>query len=212
LDGNHFPLSDDEFEALRQSDSEIDPPSVDVQAAISVIGRRSERQREFERSHRKAPTDSERDAWRLDLTACHLAGANFVGLDFAAARFDFSTLCRANFINACLEGATFENVHLEMAEFRGARLREVQFDKTHLENARFDDAHLENAWLIRADIRGANFAEAHLGGANLQECRLEGARFARAHLEGASLDDLNLEGAKLQTSLNRSGLIGGCFV
>jgi hypothetical protein len=67
-------------------------PSVDVQAAITVIGRRVEKQREYERARREDKTSKNVDAWRLDLSNCHLAIANFVGLDFTAAQFSGSSL------------------------------------------------------------------------------------------------------------------------
>jgi hypothetical protein len=66
----------------------IDPPSVDVQAALSVIGRRGGIQREYERARREDKTTIASQAWRLDLSKCQLAGANLAGLDFAASRFD----------------------------------------------------------------------------------------------------------------------------
>jgi hypothetical protein len=73
-----------------------EPLSVDVQAAISVIGRRGVGQREHERIRRDDKRSGAPDAWRLDLTNCHLARPNFAGLDFAGARFIGSSLYFSN--------------------------------------------------------------------------------------------------------------------
>jgi hypothetical protein len=81
-----------EREALRSLEDGVDPPSVDVQAAISVIGRRGVEQREYERIRRDYRSGAS-DAWRLDLTNCHLARASFAGLDFTGARRFTELIC-----------------------------------------------------------------------------------------------------------------------
>ena len=65
---------------LEKFKRESDPPSVDVQAAVTVIGRRGAKQLEYERVRHKHETDRAPGPWRLDLSNCHLALANFPAL------------------------------------------------------------------------------------------------------------------------------------
>jgi hypothetical protein len=122
-------------------------PSVDVQAAITVIDRRGARQLEYE--HARRETSRTAAAWRLDLSNCHLALCNFVGLDFTAARFDGSSLYLSDFYGAALAGAVFSKAHLE-----GAWLNEAA-----LTGAWLNEAHLEGAWLSGANLYGASLSD-----------------------------------------------------
>lgn len=143
-----------EDRAFSESLRVIGSPTVDVQAAISVIGRRGLQQRENERGRLKDRGSGSSDDWRLDLTSCQLASAIFAGLDFRAARFSGSALYGADFRNTRLEDAQLREAHLE-----GALLWEV-----HLEGALLKEAHLAGARLHRAHLEGANLVEAHLEG------------------------------------------------
>jgi hypothetical protein len=164
-----------------------EPPSVDVQAAISVIGRRGVGQREHKRIRRDDKRSGAPDAWRLDLTNCHLARSNFAGLDFAGARFIGSSLYFSNFAGAALVGAELNEARLECARLSQAHLEGAQLHRSRLEGATFVEAHLE----------GAEFVEAHLEWALLQAAHLQSARFEGARLRGASLHGANLFDAKL---------------
>jgi len=93
-----------EEDPVETSRGESDRPSVDVQAAITVIGRRGAKQLEYERSRREDKTPRTTEAWRLDLSNCHLALANFVGLDFTAAQFSGSSLYLSDFRGTTLKG------------------------------------------------------------------------------------------------------------
>jgi uncharacterized protein YjbI with pentapeptide repeats len=173
-------------------------PSVDVQAAIAVIGRRTETQREYERSRREEKTSRTTDAWRLDLSDCYLASANFVGLDFTAARFSGSSLYLSNFSQATLTGAVFRNAHLEGANFHFAHAGNADFSKAHLDGARLTKAHINGAFLNEASLRGAWLNEAHLESTLLGDARLDEALLDKAHLEGAWLNGTSLSGASLR--------------
>ena len=176
---------------------ERDRPSVDVQAAITVIGRRSAGQLEYERARREDQTSKNADAWRLDLSNCHLAVGNFIGLDFTAARFTGSSLYLSNFWGAALAGAKFAKGHLEGASFNKAQLEGAGFGEANLEGAWFNSADLEGAGFSEAHLDGAWLHGAHLEGASFREARLENAFLNKAHFEGATLDGANLKGASL---------------
>jgi uncharacterized protein YjbI with pentapeptide repeats len=187
--------------AVEKLERESDPPSVDVQAAITVIGRRGAKQLEYERSRREDEMSKAANAWRLDLSNCHLALSNYVGLDFTAARFEGSSLYLADFSGAALAGAVFSEAHLEGASFYLAHLEGASLGKAHLEGAGLTEAHIENAGFAEAALEGAWLNKAHLEGASLGKACLKNALLDGTHLDGALLTEANLNGASLDHAL-----------
>jgi hypothetical protein len=124
-------------------------PSVDVQTAITVIGRRR----------------TEQDVQPLDLRHGHLEGTDLVGAHLEGAYL----------ADAYLEGANLEDAHLQGANLGGAHLKEASLWHAYLEGAFLLAAHLEGAHLGAAHLEGADLAEAHLEGAHLGGAHLEGA-------------------------------------
>ena len=162
-------------------------PTADVQAALDVIGRRSEEGREEE----------EVEGRRLDLTAAHLEGAVLRGVHLESAVL----------IEAHLEGAILWGAHLERANLSSAHLERAILWGAHLEGASLWGAHLERANLGSAHLEGANLGSAHLEGAVLVGAHLEGADLSSAHLERAVLIGAHLEGADLSSAhLERADL------
>nr|VFK22171.1 MAG: Pentapeptide repeat-containing protein [Candidatus Kentron sp. MB]VFK27785.1 MAG: Pentapeptide repeat-containing protein [Candidatus Kentron sp. MB]VFK74433.1 MAG: Pentapeptide repeat-containing protein [Candidatus Kentron sp. MB] len=102
------------------------PPDTDVQAALTVIGRRGEEQRVWERKENK----------RLDLHNVHLERADFSNTDFS--------------------GANFRWAHLSGANLSHANFQRVDFWKANLKETFFRDAFLEEALFSGAQIIGAN--------------------------------------------------------
>lgn len=146
--------------------------AVDVQAALTVIGRRSEKQKAHERRHRH-PTRLK----RLDLSFCHLAGADLALLDFD----------NAIFTGACLEGVGFFRVSLRDALLDRAHLEGAKLESATLDDVSMVDSHLEGARLAGASLRFAHLGDSHFEGAHMAEADLEGARLPGAHLHGAAL-------------------------
>lgn len=168
-----------EVDALVKSWEEgLRPPRADVQAALTVIGRRSERQRA-----------QEGKGQRLDLRGAGLSKADLSGLHFDLGLFNGAHLEGASLERAHFEDASLDDVHLEGARLRGVHLEGAQLFRAHLEGAQLFYAHLEGAWLHGARLEGAWLDRAHLEGAWLVEAHLEGAAFRRAHVEGAGLAD-----------------------
>lgn len=160
-------------------------PRVDIQAAITVIGRRSTTQTALE----KAPKENGTPGYRLDLRKVNLQAADLSRLNIAAAQLDA----------ARMEGANLTGAHLEQVSLVGAKL----------ERARLDNAHLEGAFLAKAQLEKASLAEAHLERADLGWAHLENADLVDAHLENARLTRAHLEGARLVTAhLERASLVG----
>jgi uncharacterized protein YjbI with pentapeptide repeats len=196
---------------------ELAPPAVDIQAAITVIGRRSVAQRDFERTQRALAqaTALSENAWRLNLARCNLARADLTGLNLDAVILGGSSLAFANCANADLIGARFDDAHLEGARFMGthlekawlfgAHLQGAWLNQAHFESATLRRAHLEGAFLAQANLQAADLTDAHLGSADLSLARMESARFERACFDGASFDraltsDAFMDGADLSSA------------
>ena len=166
-------------------------PANDVQAALTVLGRRKWR---------------EDESGYIDLSYADLGGANLLGAHLEGAYLWVTNLEKANLRGAHLEGAIlnfahlertnlFEG-HLEKANLGGAHLVGVNLGLAHLEKAKLGVAHLEAAILIRAHLEEAILNDVHLYGADLRKVHLEGANLWGADLHGANLDEAKLNGAK----------------
>jgi hypothetical protein len=103
----------------------------DLQAILTVLGRRARRDSEGDR---------QLDFSFTDLRSAYLSHGHFE---------------RASFTGAHLENAYADHVHLESAYFGGASLEGAELEWAHLEGAQFGDANL-NANLMDAHLEGAD--------------------------------------------------------
>ena len=166
----------------------------DVQAALTVIGRRERSDSREERAGARLPLDlGGTDLRRAALAKAHLEGASLYQAHLEGVSLDQAHLEGARLYQAHLEGASLYQAHLEGAYLREAHLEGAYLDQAHLEGARLDQAHLEGVSLYQAHLEGASLYQAHLEGAYLDQAHLEGARLGDAHLEGASLGAAHLE-------------------
>jgi hypothetical protein len=108
----------------------------DVQAALTVIGRRSR----------------ERDIRSIDLT-----GRAFHPVEVPYATLVGATLTRALFIKADLTGADLTGADLACADLNGANLKGANLALANLTDANLTDANLTDAALETANKTGANF-------------------------------------------------------
>ena len=116
----------------------------DVQAAATVIGRRSVGY----------------DSQPIDLRAANLARANLNGADLNGA-----DLTRANLAQVKLAGANLFVADLTRANLPGVDLTRATLFGAYLHSANLTGADLTEADLTEADLTGANLTEAHLTGA-----------------------------------------------
>ena len=160
----------------RGGESPAPKPPADIQAVLTVLGRRV------------IPQD-----WngpRLDLSQTDLRGA-----DLRGAHLEGTYLVSAHLEEGHLGGA-----HLEGAVLTGAHLNGADLNAAHLELTFITDAHLEGASLISAYLESASLDAAYLKEAHLGEAHLEGASLVSAHLEKADLRGANLEEATLNSA------------
>jgi uncharacterized protein YjbI with pentapeptide repeats/membrane protein implicated in regulation of membrane protease activity len=167
-------------------------PPTDVQAALTILGRRLLEQ----------DTDAP-----LFLSYTGLAGATLTGAHLERALLSGSSLEGADLFKAHLTAAD-----LEGASLRGAGLLLASLDDTVLWGANMEGARLYGANLEGAALKGANLKDAGLTGANLKDAGLHGAvmtgaDLTGANLEGAGLEGANLEGANLQGANLRGAVL-----
>ncbi|MFG2276058.1 pentapeptide repeat-containing protein [Streptomyces chartreusis] len=105
-------------------------PADDVQAALTVLGRRPERQ----------------EAFRIDLRRTDLRGA-----DLQRARLQRTDMTKAN-----LEGANLARADLAKADLAGANLDRAWMLFTSVDGAILAGASLQDAYLRKIDLRTAS--------------------------------------------------------
>ncbi|SMH31203.1 pentapeptide repeat-containing protein [Maritimibacter sp. HL-12] len=152
----------------------LQAPRTDIQAALTVIGRRSAEQKTREGDD----TRQSASGYRLDLRKTILRGADLSNLDFAKARLDGARLDRAGLWNVRLDEAGLTKTHLEWTALNHA----------HFEGANLTEAHLEGAFLFSAQLQGAHFFETHLD---------EATEFRAADTNLAALRQVDLTGINL---------------
>ena len=155
--------------------------SLDVQAILTVIGRRK---------HYFGAGESK----RLNLAETCLQGAHLSEYHLERANLYKANLTNAKFVRTHLKQTVFIKAHLENASLWGAHLENTVLIEAHLENADLSRARLEDALLIKAHLENANFYAAHLENADFDGACLEGAKFESADLTGAqrlSIDQLS---------------------
>ena len=118
-------------EAQSPPDGPPAKPRTDIQAVLTVLGRRKRRYEE--------------EGQTLDLDKTNLQVANLVEAHLEKAHFREAHLEKANLGGAHLEEANLWETHLEKAFLWEAHLEKANLRGAHLENADLREAHLEKA-------------------------------------------------------------------
>ena len=191
---------------------ELSPPPTDVQAAVTVLGRR-----DASRDRQGAPLDlghtnlphvalaganfKDASLRRTNLRGAALRRTNLRDADLTRANLQDADLTGADLSNACLRGANLQHAGLK-ADLRGAvltdaNLRGACLTDGDLSHAILGGADLEGALLNGTKLEGVDFAGANLHNANLRSANLQDADLAWANLRGADLSEANLRNANL---------------
>jgi uncharacterized protein YjbI with pentapeptide repeats len=208
-----------------KDDKSAGPPASDIQAALTVIARRSgilTAVPDLSNSH-----SPKADLSNANLSDANLAGANLSDANLAGAHLNVANLTDANLTGADLEDASLKSATLRVANLTGVRLRgeweaDPQADLSSadlgganltradltgvdLTGANLRDANLTNADLTAANLSAATVLAADLSGTNLTRANMAGANLARADLSGANLSGTDLTGASIsQPQLDRA--------
>jgi uncharacterized protein YjbI with pentapeptide repeats len=178
-----------------------DKPATDVQAALTVIGRRIKGPGAVDLANANIPKADLHEANLIsaNLRGANLGGANLISANLRGANLINANLSDANLIDANLT-ANLSDANLSGADLRYANLTSNLSD-ANLSGADLRGANLNNAYLGSANLSGAHLFRANLGGANLGRANLISANLSGAHLSGANLSDANLSGADLRDDL-----------
>ena len=141
------------------SDDGFPQVPIDIQAILTVLGRRERGEQREQRRH-------------LNLAATDLADADLTDAHLERADLSF----------ACLSAANLSRAHLEEANLENSFLISTRLMNTHLEGADLTGAHLKQVFLIEAHLEGAK-----LYGTDLEEARVSGTHLKGAHLTGVHL-------------------------
>lgn len=156
--------------------------SADIQAALTVLGRR----------------DATQDTinYRLDLSNADIPGASLNLANLSGTLLKGANLQSADFLQANLQGA-----FLSLANLHGAFLMGANLQGTVFRGANLQGAFLVGANLLGADLSGANLQGAFLMGANLLGANLKGANLLGADLsEAENLASGQIESAKVDST------------
>jgi uncharacterized protein YjbI with pentapeptide repeats len=126
-------------------------PRTDVQAALTVLGRREHREEEKENQI-------------IDLAETDLRGADLYLTHFESVILHGAHLEKASLGGANLEYAYLRETHLEKADLFGAHLENAKLIGANLAKANLTSADLRKAWLEGVVLFGCNFTGATIDG------------------------------------------------
>jgi uncharacterized protein YjbI with pentapeptide repeats len=174
--------------------TEVPPLPSDIQAAVMVIGRRSNKKDYVDLSQANVPKAllSKADLSYADLSSINLSEANLAEADLSEANLSMANLSKAILPAADLSEAELAEANLSRADFSKAMLSKANLFKVDLSGAELESAYLSKANLSHANLRGAGLRHAMLFRVDLSEADLSGAS-----LQGAELLEVNLSGANL---------------
>lgn len=211
-------------ESKQKEVSETKKIALDIQAVLTIIGRRK--------------YSLYKDEYTLNLRRTNLQGANLCLSDFNGVNLERANLSDSNLQWAKIRGtnlkeADLKDADLQKCDLRGSNLRGADLRATNnlevttnlegadlrdsdlvdakLCGANLIDAKLEKASLNGAFLKEADFTRANLRGGHLKnaDADLKGTKFKWAHFEEAQLPWANLSGANLRmTHFEEANLIG----
>ncbi len=147
----------------RASVAALLPPRADIQAALTILGRRDER----------APG-------RLDFETAN----NFV-LDLRGSNLAHADLNNANFGAVLLDDANLQGASLSVAKLKGASLNHVNLQEADLFKVNLSDASLNGAQMQRSWLDWANFQGARMVMARFQEANFSATEMLYAGVKAA---------------------------
>ena len=192
-----FPVRDDRIETRNENDPAEWTLREDVQAAMEVIGGRTE-------EHNAIEENAEYD---IDLRHCYLVNielrhANLTRINMQFSKVWGAYLIGCNFSNSDLELSDFTSPWVINEEDRGQidagrsrdELKAYLKGRTVLMNVEFVDSILVNTKFCGADMFNVNLAEVDLYGADLSMAIIRNVEVKGANLNGVNLSGANLSG------------------
>jgi uncharacterized protein YjbI with pentapeptide repeats len=163
-----------------RTDTGDGPPATDIQAVLTVIGRRK-------------PLFT---AEIVRTTPFRTTASGTVAFRAPGPNLDFVHIPKANLVLA-----TLNEVSLEGANLSGADLGFANLMAAHLNGANLSSANLSGASLIYAHLDGADLSFANLSGTRLSGAHLNGVHLIGVRLNYADLSGADLSGADLSRAI-----------
>jgi uncharacterized protein YjbI with pentapeptide repeats len=179
-----------------EDDRRLEVRLPDVQAAMTVLGRRT-----------ALPSDPPLNLRNVDLHGANLkharlSGALFDEANLNGADFQYAQLENTHFAEAKLRGARFDYAQARRLDVHHADLREAGFKHVEALNSNFEDSNLQEARFDYAILNDADIKCADLKKSHFDNAQLQGAQFHRSDLNGAELDSAELQDATATTDTN----------
>jgi uncharacterized protein YjbI with pentapeptide repeats len=198
------------------------PVTKDVQAALTVIGRRQKKDPQDKIIDLNNANLQQADLFAANLQQAYLREANLQQADLSNAKLQRAYLWEVNLQSSAgrfpaalrRSGHTVIRIFrfesrsasiprplaagsVDYADLRWARLRQADLSKANLQYADLSKANLQQAELSKANLQGTNLTEAKLQRARLWQVNLQQVNLTEAKLQGAELWATKLQGAKL---------------
>jgi hypothetical protein len=174
-----IPDNDEQRKGLFRGDiTPVPTRRSDVQAAITIIGRRS----------RKVQSRAEDEDWRLDFRDANLAGYDFSKLNFDRSDFTGSFLNSAKFSEASFVNSIFENSVLCLTQMNRTCFRLSNFKRCKMKNAEIENTDFSVTKIEDTDLREANVVSFNIAGADLENAFGSYLQYA--------VDDIKTNGVK----------------
>ncbi len=187
---------DNDIEAKTiQENDETDKLREDIQAALTIIGRR-DKWPEGKKRIRKEKAGK----YSLNLSRCDLRYAQLNEARFNNASFRNSDLSEAQFYEANLSGSRFSEANLNQTMFYGANLSYTNFHNANLTDTELQDANLcsasfphtdmKNARLFGADITNSILFDANISNIGIEEVYAYEGGFSGCNFTQSQLDEM----------------------
>ncbi|WP_420031372.1 pentapeptide repeat-containing protein [Streptomyces sp. cg28] len=164
--------------AAETGDNPSDRPTTDVQAALTAIALRPDREENL----------------TIDLSGVDLSGAVLKQGVLDLVDFRKSRLTRVDLEDAVMQEARLDGAHLECANLNGAVLCGARLRDANVNHANLMHADLGFAVATRASFRGASLNLANLGEADFGAVDLKGASFQETDVKMTNLGGADLTG------------------
>jgi uncharacterized protein YjbI with pentapeptide repeats len=176
-----------------KAETDDGPPATEIQAALTVIGRRLA----IEEGRELSPDLSNAHIPKVDLHNANLTDADLGAVDLSKANLSGANLSGAKLTGANLTSAYLPNANLNRSYPQSANLTTAYLNSVNLSGADLTEANLSGATLYSANLSSASLILANLKSAHLIRADLSGAYLSGANLTAADLGTANLSGANL---------------
>lgn len=191
----------------------------DVQAALTVLGRRNSTHDQTSRINLRGvclhgadlsgADFAHADLGEVDLGDANLSGTNLGGADLGRANLGRVNGFEVYLAGADLSAACLSEAELGAADLSGAHLGVADLSSANLSKADLREAYLGGATLSRATLSLADLGAANLDSANLNDVYLIRSNLRYANLSEAKLGAADLGGADLEGADLRGAYLGG---